>query len=377
MNLTRLSALMRKEMLQIVRDPRTLALVFIMPILQLVLLGYAATSDVRNIPLVVLDQDKSPASRTLLESFRAADYFRQAFDVNSESELRSLIDAGSARAGIIIPPDYSSRLAAGRPAQVAFIIDGSDPAIAGTTLAAATLIGQARATALSVERLAARGLAVATAPAIEVRTRVWYNPDLIAAYYMIPAVVGLILQFLTVILTATAIVRERERGTIEQLIVTPLRASELIVGKLAPYVLIAFIDTIEILAGGVLLFGVPINGSLPLLLLLSGLFLISNLGVGLLISTITSTQQEAIIVAIFYNLPSIFLSGFIYPVAAMPRVLQFVSLAIPLRYYLIVVRGIVLKGVGMPALWPEVIALSIFAVVVITSAATRFKKRLD
>jgi len=368
---------MRKEMLQIVRDPRTLALVFIMPILQLVLLGYAATSDVRNIPLVVLDQDKSPASRTLLESFRAADYFRQAFDVNSESELRNLIDAGSARAGIIIPPDYSSRLAAGRPAQVAFIIDGSDPAIAGTTLAAATLIGQARATALSVERLAARGLAVAAAPAIEVRTRVWYNPDLIAAYYMIPAVVGLILQFLTVILTATAIVRERERGTIEQLIVTPLRASELIVGKLAPYVLIAFIDTIEILAGGVLLFGVPINGSLPLLLVLSGLFLISNLGVGLLISTITSTQQEAIIVAIFYNLPSIFLSGFIYPVAAMPRVLQFVSLAIPLRYYLIVVRGIVLKGVGMPALWPEVIALSIFAVVVITSAATRFKKRLD
>ena len=377
MNLTRLSALMRKEMLQIVRDPRTLALVFIMPILQLVLLGYAATSDVRNIPLVVLDQDKSPASRTLLESFRAADYFRQAFDVNSESELRSLIDSGSARAGIIIPPDYSSRLAAGRPAQVAFIIDGSDPAIAGTTLAAATLIGQARATALSVERLAARGLAVAAAPAIEVRTRVWYNPDLIAAYYMIPAVVGLILQFLTVILTATAIVRERERGTIEQLIVTPLRASELIVGKLAPYVLIAFIDTIEILAGGVLLFGVPINGSLPLLLVLSGLFLISNLGVGLLISTITSTQQEAIIVAIFYNLPSIFLSGFIYPVAAMPRVLQFVSLAIPLRYYLIVVRGIVLKGVGMPALWPEVIALSIFAVVVITSAAARFKKRLD
>ena len=377
MNLTRLSALMRKEMLQIVRDPRTLALVFIMPILQLVLLGYAATSDVRNIPLVVLDQDKSPASRTLLESFRAADYFRQAFDVNSESELRNLIDAGSARAGIIVPPDYSSRLAAGRPAQVAFIIDGSDPAIAGTTLAAATLIGQARATALSVERLAARGLAVAAAPAIEVRTRVWYNPDLIAAYYMIPAVVGLILQFLTVILTATAIVRERERGTIEQLIVTPLRASELIVGKLAPYVLIAFIDTIEILAGGVLLFGVPINGSLTLLLVLSGLFLISNLGVGLLISTITSTQQEAIIVAIFYNLPSIFLSGFIYPVAAMPRVLQFVSHAIPLRYYLIVVRGIVLKGVGMPALWPEVIALSIFAVLVITGAATRFKKRLD
>ena len=377
MNLTRLLALMRKETLQIVRDRRTLALVFIMPIMQLLLLGYAATSDVRNIPLAVLDQDKSPASRTLLDSFRTADYFREAFDVNSEKELRSLIDSGRARTGLIIPPDYSSRLAAGQPAQVAFIIDGSDPTIAGTALAAATLIGQARATALTVERLAARGMAVAAAPAIEVRARVWYNPDLISAYYMIPALVGLILQFLTVILTATAIVRERERGTIEQLIVTPLTAAELIVGKLAPYVVIAFIDTLLILAGGVLLFGVPINGSLPLLLLLSGLFLISNLGVGLLISTATSTQQEAIIIAIFYNLPSMFLSGFIYPVAAMPRVLQFISYAIPLRYFLIVVRGIVLKAVGVPELWPEVIALTIFAVAVITAASARFQKRLN
>lgn len=377
MNLTRLLALMRKEGLQIMRDRRTLALVFIMPIMQLLLLGYAATSDVRNIPLAVLDQDKSPASRKLLDSFRTADYFRQAFDVNSEDELRTLIDSGHARTGLIIPPDYSSRLAAGRPAQVAFIIDGSDPAIAGTALAAATLIGQARATALTVERLAARGMAVAAAPAIEVRARVWYNPDLISAYYMIPALVGLILQFLTVILTATAIVRERERGTIEQLIVTPLTGAELIVGKLAPYVLIAFIDTLLILAGGVLLFGVPINGSLPLLLLLSALFLVTNLALGLLISTVAGTQQEAIIFALFYNLPSIFLSGFIYPVAAMPRALQLISYAIPLRYFLIVVRGIVLKAVGVAQLWTEIIALSIFAVVVITAAATRFQKRLD
>lgn len=377
MNLTRLLALMRKEGLQIVRDRRTLALIFIMPVMQLLLLGYAATSDVRNIPLAVLDQDKSPASRKLLDSFRTADYFRQAFDVTSEDELRTLIDSGHARTGLIIPPDYSSRLAAGRPAQVAFIIDGSDPAIAGTALAAATLIGQARATALTVERLASRGMAVAAAPAIEVRARVWYNPDLISAYYMIPALVGLILQFLTVILTATAIVRERERGTIEQLIVTPLTGAELIVGKLAPYVLIAFIDTLLILAGGVLLFGVPINGSLPLLLLLSALFLVTNLALGLLISTVAGTQQEAIIFALFYNLPSIFLSGFIYPVAAMPRALQLISYAIPLRYFLIVVRGIVLKAVGVAQLWPEIIALSIFAVVVITAAATRFHKRLD
>ncbi len=209
------------------------------------------------------------------------------------------------------------------------------------------------------------------------RTQVWYNPDLVSAYYMIPAMIGLILQFLTTILTATAIVRERERGTIEQLIVTPIRAWELVVGKLAPYVMIAFIDLVEILVVGVLVFGVPINGSLPLLLALSGLFLVSTLGLGLFISTISNTQQEAMMSAMFTMLPSIFLSGFFFPLAAMPLPLQWISYAIPLRYFLIVVRGIILKGVGVEALWPEVIALSIFAVVIMGGAALRFRKRLD
>ena len=194
---------------------------------------------------------------------------------------------------------------------------------------------------------------------------------------MVPAVIGLILQFLTVILTATAIVRERERGTIEQLIVTPIRAWELVVGKLAPYVIIAFIDTVEILVAGVLIFGVPINGSIPLLLLLSGLFLITTLGIGLFISTIANTQQEAMITALFFNLPAIFLSGFFFPLAAMPWPLQVASYAIPLRYFLIVVRAIILKGVGAEALWPEIIALSIFAIVIMGAAAARFRKRLD
>jgi ABC-2 type transport system permease protein len=374
---SRLVALIRKEFIQIIRDPRTLALTFLMPVVQLFLLGYAATNDVRNVPLAVFDQDKSTASRALLDAYRAADYFRLDFDVNTESDLRALIDRGAARAGMIVPPGYGEELAANRTAQVAFVIDGSDPTVAGTALSAAVLIGQSKATSLALERLAARGQAGAFRSPIEVRTQVWYNPDLVSAYYMIPALIGMILQFLTVILTATAIVRERERGTIEQLIVTPIRSWELVVGKLAPYVIIAFIDTLEILVAGVLIFGVPINGSLALLLTLSALFLVSTLGLGLFISTLSNTQQEAILTSFFFQLPSIFLSGFFFPLAAMPQVLQWASYAIPLRYFLIIVRGIVLKGVGSEALWPEIIALSLFAVVIMSAAALRFRKRLD
>lgn len=377
MGTVRLFALIRKEFIQIIRDPRTLALTFVMPVLQLFLLGYAATNDVRNIPLAVWDQDRSSASRSLLDAYRAADYFHLDFDVGSEAEMQRLIDRGSARAGIIIPPGYANQLARGRTAQVAFVIDGSDPSIAGTALSAATLIGQAKATTLAVEKLSARGQAAALQPTVEVRTQIWYNPDLVSAYYMVPALIGTILQTLTTILTATAIVRERERGTIEQLIVTPIRSWELMVGKLAPYVIIAFINTIEILVAGVLIFGVPINGSVPLLLLLSGLFLVTTLGMGLFISTMANTQQEAMLTAFFLMLPALFLSGFFFPLAAMPRVLQLLSYAIPLRYFLIVVRGIVLKGVGAEALWSEVIALSIFATIIMGGAALRFRKRLD
>ncbi|MBI3242273.1 MAG: ABC transporter permease [Chloroflexi bacterium] len=374
---TRLFSLIRKEFIQIIRDPRTLALTFLMPVIQLFLLGYAATNDVRNIALVVFDQDKSPASRALLDAYRAADYFHLDYDVNNEEDIRRLIDTGKARAAIIIPPDYARQLASGRTTQVAFIIDGSDPTVAGTALAAANLIGQSKATTLAIERLAARGQGGAFRLPIEVRTQVWYNPDLVSAYYMIPAMIGIILQFLTTILTATAIVRERERGTIEQLIVTPIRAWELVVGKLAPYVMIAFIDTVEILVAGVLIFGVPINGSIPLLLLLAALFLVTTLGIGLFISTISNTQQEAILSAMFTMLPTIFLSGFFFPLAAMPRALQWISYAVPLRYFLIIVRGVILKGVGAEALVPEIVALSIFATVIMGAAALRFRKRLD
>jgi ABC-2 type transport system permease protein len=373
----RLLSLIRKEFIQIVRDPRTLAMTFAMPIMQLVLLGYAATSDVRNLPMVVLDQDKSPASRELLDAYRVADYYRIQFDVRSEADLRELLDQGAARVGIIIPPGYGETIADGRTAQVAFVIDGSDPTVAGTALSAAQLIGQAKSTRLAVAQMEQRGQGEAFQPLIDVRTQVWYNPDLESAYYMVPALIGLILQFLATLLTSTSIVRERERGTIEQLIVTPIRPWELIVGKLTPYVIIAFIDTIEVLLAGILLFGIPINGSLSLLLLLAALFLVTTLGIGLFISTISNTQQEAVISSMFTILPSIFLSGLFFPLEAMPTVLQAISYAVPLRYFLIVVRGIVLKGVGMEMLWKEVIALSVFGLVIMGAAALRFRKRLD
>jgi ABC-2 type transport system permease protein len=236
-------------------------LTFLMPVMQLLLLGYAATNDVRNVSLAVFDQGKSASSRALVDAYRAAAYFQVNYDVANSDDLRALIDRGDARAGILIPPGYGASLAKGKAASIGFVIDGSDPTVATAALSAATFIGQSMSTTLAVERLAARGQAAAAQPAIEVRTQVWYNPNLVSAFYMIPAKIGMILQFMTTILTSTAVVRERERGTIEQLIVTPIKAWELVVGKLTPYVIIGFIDTLEILVAGVLIFGVPINGA--------------------------------------------------------------------------------------------------------------------
>jgi drug efflux transport system permease protein len=373
----RLFSLIRKEFIQIVRDPRTLYITIAIPVIQLFLLGYTATSDVRNVPLAVFDQDHSPAARRLLDAYRAADYFTLAYDANSEGELRTLIDGGQARAGLIIPADYGEAILAGRSARVTFVLDGSDPNSASTSLAAAQLIGQAHATGILVERLGQQGLTFGQSPPVEVTTHVWYNPDMISAFFMIPALIGMILQLLTSMLTATAIVRERERGTIEQLIVTPIRSWELILGKIIPYVLIAFLDTLEILVVGTWWFKVPIRGSLGLLLALSGLFLISSLGIGLFISTAARTQQEAMMLAYFTMLPTIFLSGFFFPLNAMPLVLQWISHLVPLRYYLIIIRSVILKGVGIEALMPEVLALALFGVVLMGAAALRFRKRLD
>jgi ABC-2 type transport system permease protein len=377
MNLQRLLSLIRKEFIQILRDPRTLVLVLVIPVMQLFLLGYAATNDVRNVRLAVFDQDHGSEARALLDAYRSADYFRIAFQAGSEEEVRDLIERGDASAGLIIPPDYGRKLGSGSSSEVAFIIDGSDPTVASTALAAASQIGQQHATKIMAERLEQRGQSGAITAPVQVRARVWYNPDLISSYFMIPGVIGMILYSLTSILTATAIVRERERGTIEQLIVTPIRSGELLLGKLLPYTLLAFLNALTILFLGNFWFHVPIRSSIVLILLLSGLFLMSSLGIGLLASTIANTQQEAMLVVWMSMLPALFLSGFFFPIEAMPQALQWVSYLFPLRYYLTIIRSMMLKGTSLSMLSEPIIALVIFGVLIMTAASLRFRKRLD
>ena len=373
---SRLFSIIRKEFIQIFRDVRTLAMILVIPIMQLFLLGYSATNDVRNIPLAVLDRSRSPESRALLDAYRAADYFKIAFNVESESEIEELISRGEARAAVIIPPDYAQRVSDGN-AQVAFILDGSDPTSASTALSAAQLISQMHSTEILTERFSRSGSTIRVQPPVEVRTTVWYNPDMVSAHFMIPGVIGMILYAIAAILTASSVVRERERGTIEQLIVTPIRSWELIVGKLMPYVILGFFNTIEVLAVGHWWFGMPIRGDLGLILILSIVFLTTGLGIGLFASTIANTQQEAMLTVWMTLLPSIFLSGFFFPLEAMPVVLRWLSYLMPLRYYLVIIRSLLLKGVGLDMIQFDVIAMTLFAVGIMAAAALRFRKRLD
>ena len=373
---SRLVSIIRKEFIQIFRDKRTLVLILVMPLIQLFLLGYAATNDVRNVPLAVYDQSLSPESRTLLDAYRAADYFKVAYAVRSEAEIQSLIETGQVKAGLIIPPNYAAQLSNGT-AQVAFILDGSDPTVASTALSAAKMLGQSFATTLQTEKAVRIGQAVKLQPPVEVRTTVWYNPDFISAYFMIPGLIGLILAAIMGIVTATAVVRERERGTIEQLIVTPIRSWELVLGKILPYTILGLFDTVAIIAVGHWWFAGPVRGSLLVIFLLSAIFLLSGLGIGLFASTVANTQQEAMLTVFMTILPSVFLSGFIYPLQAMPVFLQWISYVIPLRYFLVIIRALMIKGVGMESILPDIIAMTIFGIFIMGAAALRFKKRLD
>jgi ABC-2 type transport system permease protein len=375
MNL-RLISIIRKEFIQIFRDPRTLALILVMPIIQLFLLGYAATTDIRNVPIAVWDQSRSPESRALLDVFNAADYFNFAYEARSEQEIQTLIEQGDVRGALVIPPDYANKLLEG-DAQVSMILDGSDATVGATALSTAKLIGQSHAINVLAEQAARQGRSAAVQPPLEVRTQVWYNPDLRSAYFMIPGVIGMVLYAIMAMLTATAVVRERERGTIEQLIVTPIRSWELIVGKVTPYVILGFFDLAEVLIIGHYWFDVPVRSNLFLVVATAGLLLLSSLGIGLFASTIANTQQEALLTVFVTILPGVFISGFLFPLEAMPKFLQIVSYAIPLRYYLVIVRSLLLKGVGFAALRGEIISLALFGVIIMSAAALRFRKRLD
>jgi ABC-2 type transport system permease protein len=371
---TRVLSITRKECLHIVRDRRTLAVMFLIPVVQLLLLGYAATTDVKHLRTAVLDYDRTARSRALVEAYRASGYFDIILRLDNHASLERAMDGSRVRAGLIIPTGYERALLRGEKAQVAFVIDGSDPTVASTALAAAQGVGQAQSIEIVARSMAGK---LAAAPGISVETRVWYNPSMESANFMIPGLIGVILMMLTMLFTAMAIVREREQGTIEQLIVTPIRPLELIVGKVIPYVGIAFWDLLEILAIGVLWFGVPVHGSIVLLLELAAVFLATSLGLGILISTVSKTQQEAMMLTFMLLLPSIFLSGYFFPIDAMPPFLQAVSRLVPLTYVLVIVRSIVLKGSGFQLLAGQVAALAVFGLGVMVLASLRFRKRLE
>ena len=374
----RFRAMIKKEITQMLRDPRTLFFIFIMPILQLMLMGYANNSDVKNIATVVFDQSNTTESRDLISAFKSTEYYAFNYIATSDTEVNNLIQGGQAKVGIIIPPDYSSQLAAGKSAQVLVLIDGSDPTIASSTLSAAQLAGQARGAKILAKTLSSRGSTLGTnASPVDVRTRVLYNPDLLGAYNIVPGLIAIILFQTTVNLTAMSIVRERERGTIEQLIVTPIRNWELVLAKIIPYILVSFANTILILVIGTFWFQVPIRGSLVLLFVLTGLYLLPNLGLGLLISTMAKTQQQAQMMTMPIMLPSMMLSGFIFPMASLPLFLQAVGYMLPLTYFIIILRSLVIKGAGLELLIPQTFVLIGFSIVLLTLAALRFKKSLD
>ena len=373
MTIRRTLAITRKEIIHILRNPRTLGIMFLMPVIQLILLGYTATTDIKHLPTAVLDHDRSAQSRQLVDAYRASNYFDIVYHARSQEELGRLIDDGRARAGMIIPAGYGSKLSSDHQASVAFVIDGSLPSAATTAFSAAQTVAQAQSTAL-IEKI--YGIDVEAQPGIDVRPRVWYNPDMKSANFMIPGLMAMILQVQSALLAALSVAREKEEGTIEQLIATPLRSIELIGGKVIPYVIVSLFNLVEVLVIGVMWFAVPINGNVLLLLILALLALLVSLGIGLFNSTIARTQQEAIFLTFFLMLPFIFVSGFFFPLEAMPRVLQWISYLIPLRYLLVITRGIVLKGVGLNVLWDQALALALFAIVILTLASSRFRKRL-
>ena len=373
----RFRALIKKEMIHMLRDPRTLIFIFMMPIMQLLLLGYANNTEIKNVPTVVFNQDNSKASRALLDSFQATDYFSFDYAVYSQAEVYRLIDAGRAKVGIIIPPDYSQNVATCKTADVLVLLDGADPTIASAVMSAAALAGQAHGARVRSQQLALQGPTGSAASPVDVRTNVLYNPDLLGSYNLVPGLIAMILFQTATSLTALAIVKERERGTIEQLIVTPIRSWELIVAKIIPYILVSFANTVLIMAVGTFLFGVPLRGSLVLLFGLVGLYLLPTLGLGLLISTAAKTQQQAQLMTMPIMLPSMMLSGVFFPISSLPLFLQFVSNLLPLTYFIYILRSILVKGVGIELIIPQIVALTVFAIVLLGLAAMRFQKTLD
>jgi ABC transporter DrrB family efflux protein len=376
-------AILLKEFAHIRRDRGTLIFAFCIPIFQLTVFGFAIDLTIENIRTVVLDLDGRSESRAIVQAFENTRTFRVVGHVENERQLDAALAAGKAKVGIRIPPDFSDRLLRGEPATVQVLIDGSDSNVAMTALNTSKLLAFAQSLGRSKVKAESAKFAVARDPAgrlaipIDIRPRLLFNPNLESEYFFVPALVGIIMQLVTLFLTAFALVKEREHGTLEQLFVTPVGRGGLMFGKLLPYALLGFGATLLVLTVMVLLFRVPIRGSIPLLLALSTLFLFTSLGLGLLVSTVARTQVQAMQLAFVVMLPSILLSGFMFPRETMPLPLYWLTFAIPVTYFLEILRGIVLRSAGFSELWPHVAGLATCCVVVVGLSVARFRKQLD
>jgi ABC-2 type transport system permease protein len=363
--------MLRKEFIEMRRDRFTLAMLIGIPAIQLVLFGYAVQTDVRNIPTVVLDESRTSQSRRLVEMMANTRNFRIVGTVPNRDAAREAIERGDAAAAIIVPPEFASDLKRGQGAQAQVIVDAADPLSSQAAIAAASLAG-----ARSGAELAPRA-APQIAPAVDVRVRPWYNPEGRNSPYIVPGIIGILLTMTMVSITGAAIVRERERGTLEQLVVTPIGKTSLMLGKTIPFAVVGYLQVTVILLLGKLLFDVPMRGSLLLLYVLIAPFIIASLGMGLFISAVTKTQIQAMQLSFFFIMPNILLSGFIFPRSAMPEPAQWVGAALPLTYFLTVMRGVLLKGVELSDVWRDALVLLGFAVLTVGMSVRKFSKTVE
>jgi len=359
-----------KEFVQMRRDRFTLGMMIGLPGIQLLLFGFAIRTEVRHLPTVVLDESRTMESRAFVDAIRNTGNFDIVGSVGSREEMRRQIERGTARAAVIIPPDYEADIKRHRTAQTQVIVDAADPLASSAAIAGATLAGQARSAALGAQN------APRQAP-IDVRVRPWYNPGLESSIYIVPGVIGLLLTLTLLMITAMALVRERERGTLEQLIVTPISKTGLMLGKVLPFALVGYVQVTVILLLGRFVFNVPIRGSLGLLYLITAPFIVASLALGLFVSTVVRTQVQAMQLSFVFILPTVLLSGFMFPREAMPPFAQWLGAIFPITYYLRVLRGILLKGVGMDALWQDTLALAAFALVLLAFSVRRFQKNIE
>ena len=364
--------IMRKELIQTFRDKRMLMPLFVAPVIQLILFGYAATVDVKNITLAVIDQAATQESRALISSFTESGYFELKAQPRSSTEIDGLLQTGKVQAALVIPEDFSRRLGRREAVEVQVIIDGSDSNTATIIQNYVELI-----TAKATEGLIVRMMGRRPEGFPNFEPRIWYNPELKSSVWMVPGVVCLILILTTILLTSMAVTREREMGTLEQLVVSPIKPYELILGKTVPFVLIGFCDIILVLAAGKIVFNVPVRGDVAFLLGSSFIFILTTLGIGLFISTISRTQGQALMTAVFFVFPAMLLGGIFSPVENMPKIIRVISYLNPLRYFAKVVREILLKGNGPSILWPELLILLAFGVTTIVLSSLRFRKHLE